>query len=113
MIYLNDEVEELEVITIIKKIRYKNIIWIPESESTQFKRGRNVDRYVKQNYFVKWLHKNKQVGDIFTLEDFYKEYPKHKENVGYKRRVEKAISNLIRDKIITHWDKLGEFKRIH
>lgn len=88
---MNDEVEELEVI--VKKIRYKGIVWIPEPIQKQ---GQHVNKHPKQNYFVKWLHKNKQVGDLFTLEEFYIEYPKHGEDMGCKRRVEKVLSKYIR-----------------
>ena len=95
---MNDEVEELEVI--IKKIKYKDIIWIPEQT-----RPHND----KENYFVKWMQKYKP-GDVFNIEEFYKKYPKHKTDMGCKRRVEKIISNLIKDGKIDMWTTKNKFR---
>jgi len=95
---MNADVEELEVI--IKRIRYKNIVWIPDPNS---------QHNVKKNYFSKWLH-DKKPGDVFTLESFYKKYPKHRTDMGCKRRVEKTISALIKEGKINMWIKKDEFK---
>ena len=93
------EVEELEVI--IKKIKYKGIIWIPET---------NRLHNLKENYFVKWMIENKQVGDIFSLDEFYKEHPKHKTDAGCKRRLNKIVSDLIKEERIEMWVHKDEFK---
>lgn len=125
---MNDEVEEIEVITIPTKIKYKGMIWVPQptSERTNSYTPKNpktkhveetninftipVEPHIKQSYLVKWLNKNRKVGDVFILEDFYKKYPKHKKDVGCRNRIEKIISNLIREDIITQWTNPGEFR---
>lgn len=100
---MDDEVEELEVI--IKKIRYKDIVWVPETDARSNSSNRPLG---KQNYFVRWL-KTKKPTDIFMLDDFYKKYPKHRKDANCKRRLNKIISELIDDKVL---QQLGndEFK---
>lgn len=105
---MNDEIEILEEIKIPTKIKYKDIIWVPESESTKIKQ--HVDISGKQNYFDKWLRENKQVGDVFLLDEFYKEHPRHKKEVGCKKRLDNIISKLISDGCIDMWSHKDEFK---
>lgn len=105
MIILNNRVEELEVIKIPTKIKYKGIVWIPE---TGVKSSSSIRPPNKQNYFVRWL-KTKKPSDIFMLDDFYKKYPKHRKDASCKRRLNKVLSELIDDKILQQLGK-DEFK---
>lgn len=106
MISLNNEVEELEVI--VKKIRYKDIVWIPESD---VKSNSNVRPPGKQNYFFKWVM-DLQVGSVFSLNDFYKMHPKHERDKHCQERLDKTIGDMIKDNIIGQWHKKGEFRRL-
>ena len=99
---MSDEVEVLESIMIPKKIRYKDIIWIPETKNKQGN--------IKQNYFIRWLDNTKHVGDVFTLSDFYSEYPKHKKDRHCRKRLDKVISSLIKEGKIKMWVNKDEFK---
>ena len=101
---MSDEIEILESIIIPKKIRYKDIIWIPETK--------NKPGNVKQNYFIRWLDDTKHVGDVFTLSDFYNEYPKHKKHVHYRERLDKIIIDLIKKGRIRQGNIKDEFKVI-
>jgi len=101
VIILNNKVEELEVITTPIKIKYKGIVWIPE---TDVKSSSSIRPYSKQNYFVKWL-RTKKPNDIFMLDDFYKEYPKHRTDANCKRRLSKILSELIDDKMLQQLGK--------
>ena len=119
----DEEVIIIESIVILKKIKYKGIVWVPESEQTKKQpKSRRVDninnnfttpveKHVKQNYFVKWMKKNKLVGDVFTKDDFYKEFPKHKTDMGCKRRVDEALQTMILDGCITVHDNIpGKYR---
>jgi len=103
---MNDEVEELEVI--VKKIRYKDIVWVPESDA---KSNSSVRPPGKQNYFQKWVM-NKPVGAVFSLNEFYKEYPSHKTEKRRMKRLDIIISDMIKDNIIGQWNKKDEFRRL-
>ena len=107
---MNDEVEELEVI--IKKIKYKGIIWIPQQTSDGIIKNnpkKQMIHIAKKPYVVKWV-KQKQVGDIFTKDEFYKLYPKHKKDITCRRRVDEAIQNMILERHIEMWEILGQYK---
>jgi len=93
-----NDVIELE--SIPTKIKYKGIVWIPENSIKK----NNSKGCVKQNYFSKWMH-TKNVGDIVTLEQFYKSYPKHKTDLTYHNRLVSTISKLIDDKTLQQLDK--------
>jgi len=99
---MNADVEELEVI--VKKIRYKNIVWVPET-----KNNNNVQPSGKKNYFYKWVM-DKHVGSIFSLKDFYKLFPKHEKDSGCQSRIDKIIFDLLNDGFIMQW-KQDMFKR--
>lgn len=101
MIILNNRVEELEVITTPTKIKYKGIVWIPE---TDVKSDLSIQPPSKQNYFVRWL-KTKKPADIFMLDDFYKKHPKHRKDANCKRRLSKAISELVDSKVLQQLGK--------
>ena len=95
VISMNEEVEELEVI--IKKIRYKNIVWIPEHTK------------IKRPYIIKWIEK-KQVGDVFTKDEFYKEHPKIKKEKVRRRCVDESIQKMILAGRIGQHEILGQYK---
>ena len=95
-----DEVIELE--SIPTKISYKGIIWIPEKK--------NKAGSIKQDYFSKWVDNTKHVGDVFTLEDFFKGHPKHRTDVKCKQRLDKTIINLIKEEKIRQGNSKDEFK---
>lgn len=97
---MKDEVEILE--SIPTKIRYKDIVWIPEA---------SLSPHGKQNYFLKWIM-TKDVGVVFSINDFYKNHPKHKTDVRCKQRLVKIISDLIKDNVIQQMDNEGEFRRL-
>jgi len=88
--------EVIELESIPTKIKYKGIVWIPEQTYDQTDQCNN--RPSKQNYFVKWLLKNKKVGDIVILADFYKEYPNHERDSLCRHRLKKVLSSMIQDK---------------
>ncbi len=99
-----NDVEELE--SIPTKIKYKGIIWIPLKEAKINKPGKGGGG--KKNYFLKWFNK-KHPGNTFTLEDFFKEYPKHQYDKKCRVRIDKIISELIQDKKIMQINK-DQFK---
>ncbi len=118
---MNKDVVEIE--SIPTKIKYKGIVWIPELKNHQTKSVDKVDKNfttpderpikpgnVKKSYIVKWVGK-KDVGDIFTKDDFFKEFPKHKKDVACKRRVDEAILDMIFDQCITVHDNVpGKYR---
>ena len=128
---MNDEVDEVEVI--VKKIRYKNIIWIPEvkkedvnvnnvNKVSNINNVNKIDKVdknfttpvkpgsIKKPYIVKWIAK-KDVGDIFTKDDFYKVFPKHKSDVACKRRIDEVLQDMILDQCITVHDNVpGKYR---
>ena len=133
---MNDEVEIIEAITIPTKIKYKDIIWVPESKKEDAKvdninnvnKVNNVNEIdkvdknfttptekpvkpgnLKKPYIVKWIEK-KPVGAVFTLNQFYRLYPKLKKNIVSRKRVDKIINNMIIDNVIEQWRKDGKFK---
>lgn len=95
--------EVIEIESIPTKIRYKGIIWIPETNNKKVVN-------TKQDYFSKWIDNTKHVGDVFTLDDFYSEYPKHRTDVKCKQRLVKTISRLVKDGKIDQWKHKDEFK---
>ena len=101
---MNDEVEEIEVIKIIKKIKYKDIIWIPEPKPCV------VRTPGKQNYFSKWVM-DLQVDTVFCLNDFYRVHPKHEKDSKYRERLDKTILDMIKDNVIEHGQEENEFRR--
>ena len=101
-----EEVIIIESTVILKKIKYKGIFWVPEVKKTKSTHVGNV----KRPYIVKWVER-KQVGDVFTKDDFYKEYPKHEKDASCKRRVDGAIQNMILDGCITVHDNVpGKYR---
>lgn len=120
---MNNEVIEIE--STPTKIKYKGVVWIPEPKEPQripkeipkeikeiVKKTKTVDNIninftmprekprVKKPYLVKWLEKSKNIGDVFTLDEFYGKYPKHKKDQNCKKRVDKLIASMIVDKRI-------------
>jgi len=101
-------------------IEYKidNILWIMKTNNNKTKTvdkinnnfKKPIERNIKQNYFIKWLNKNKQAGDVFSIEEFYREHPKHKKDVGCRGRMDKTLSNLIKEGKIDQWVNKDEFK---
>ena len=103
--------EVIEIESIPTKIKYKGIVWIPETEETvrvpedvdniniNFTMPREKLR-VKKSYLVKWLENSKNIGDVFTLDEFYGKYPKHKKDPSCKKRVDKLIASMIVDERI-------------
>lgn len=53
----------------------------------------------KQPYIMKWIQQKKQ-GDVFTVDDFYREYPKLKTHKESRVIVERSISDLIKKRVI-------------
>lgn len=103
--------EVIEIESIPTKIKYKGIVWIPETEKTvrvpedvdniniNFTMPREKPR-VKKPYLIKWLESSKNIGDVFTLDEFYGKHPKHKKDVNCKKRIDKIIADMIVDKRI-------------
>jgi len=91
---MNDDVEEIEYVTILKKIRYKGIVWVPYN----VKENKFIGN-VKLPYIVKYV-KSKKVGDVFVLDDFFKLYPNLGKDKSTRCKIDKALSVLIRDKCI-------------
>lgn len=98
----------IEIESIPTKIKYKGIIWIPiGSEKVNHSKGN-----VKKSYLVKWIDEKKRFGDVFTLDEFYAEFPKHKKDKGCRDRLVRAISNLIKEEKIRQGNNKDEFKVI-
>ena len=128
-----NEVEIIEEIKIPTKIKYKGIIWVPESKKEDAKvnninnvsKVNEIDKVdknfttptekpvkhgnLKKPYIVKWIEK-KPVGAVFTLNQFYRLYPKLKKNIVSRKRIDKIINNMIIDNVIEQWRKDGKFK---
>ena len=101
---MNKDVIEIE--SIPTKIEYKGIVWVPASTV----KANHSKGNVKKSYIVKWVG-TKSVGDIFTKDDFYKEYPKHKSDGACKRRVDESMQDMILDKCITVHDNIpGKYR---
>ena len=96
-----DEVEILE-------IKYKGVVWIPKSRVESLSSVRPAG---KQNYFQKWVMKQ-EIGAVFSLEDFYNDYPKHKTEIRRRERLDKSISDLCIDEVLQQWHKKDEFRRL-
>lgn len=102
---LNDEVIEIE--SIPTKIKYKGIVWIPEQSKTNYDKKKGNP---KKPYIIKWVAK-KDAGDIFTKDDFFKEFPKHRNDGACKKRIDEAILNMILDKCIEVHDNVpGKYR---
>lgn len=84
---------------LVTEYKIDTVIWIPKPN----KMGN-----VKQCYFIKWL-KQKKLGDVFMLDDFFKVYPKHKTDKHTRDRLGRTISELCSDKEIQQLGK-DEFK---
>ena len=121
---MNNEVEIIEEIKIPTKIKYKGVIWVPESKKecvkvNKINNGNKVNNNfmtpvekhsnIKKPYIVKWIEQL-DVGDVFTLDQFYYKYPKLKKDHVGRKRVDKIIVNLIRDGKINHWKHKDEFR---
>ena len=50
---------------------------------------------VKENYFTKWLRKNVDIGETFSLDSFYEHHPMHKTNQHYVNRLNKVLRDYI------------------
>jgi len=119
--------EVIEVESIPTKIKYKGIIWVPETKNQKTieeipkKKTKTVDNInnnftipvekrgnVKKPYIVRWIEK-KDPGDVFTLDQFYRLYPKLKKGHG-RKRVDKIIISLVQEGKINHWKHKGEFR---
>ena len=109
--------EVVEIESIPTKIKYKGIIWIPESKkqcvkvnnvnnnfTTPVERPKHGNR--KKPYIVKWIEE-KNPKDVFTLDQFYRVYPKLKKDTVGRKRVDKIINGMVAsNKIIQlHDDK--------
>jgi len=111
-----NEVTEIE--SIPTKIKYKGIIWIPESKTNNINNVNNVNKIdkvdknfniptekpirlgnLKKPYIVKWIERF-DVGAVFTLDQFYYKYPKLKKHSVGHMRVDKIISDMITDRRI-------------
>ena len=77
----------------VKKQYYPNII-----ETKEYKHN------IKLSYLEKWIKQNQHL-EVFTLEQFYKSYPKQKEN----SRLTNNISKLIKENKILQLGK-NKFK---
>jgi hypothetical protein len=84
---------------------FDNITWVPE------KKKKNPEHKGKKNYFRKWIDKKMKVGAKFTLQDFYKDYPKHKTDSSNRKRLERTIHELIVEKKLAQMEK-GKFQVI-
>jgi len=51
--------------------------------------------HIKENYFTKWLRKNVDIGETFSLEDFYMKYPRHKTDQHCISRLNKVLRDYI------------------
>jgi len=89
----------------ITELKFDGMVWIPKNNNCKGSGKGNV----KKNYFIRFLN-NKKLGDIFRLDEFYKQYPKHKTDAKYHKRLEKTISDLIQDGSISMWVNPDEFK---
>ena len=58
---------------VVVEYKIDNSFWIPKI----YVKVNHSTGNVKKSYIVKWVAK-KDVGDIFTKVDFFKEFPKHK-----------------------------------
>lgn len=121
--------EVIEIESTPTKIKYKGIIWVPEQKESQRNikelpketkiKTNNINNNfttpvekrgnIKKPYIIKWIEQL-EVGDVFTLDQFYYKYPKiRKDHVGCKR-VDKIIVNLVQEGKINHWKREGEFR---
>ena len=113
---MNDEkiIKENEVIvleSIPTKIMYKDFIWVHEVkkiiDTSKFKKPAG---NVKRAYIIKWVEK-KKVGDVFTKDEFYDEYPTIKREKARRMCVDEAVQNMILDGVITVHDNIpGKYK---
>lgn len=121
-----NEVEIIEEIKIPTKIKYKGVIWVPETKKQktveeQPKEINNINNNftlpiekpkhgnLKKPYIVKWIEK-KEMGSVFTLDQFYRLYPKLKKDTVGRKRVDKIIIKLIQEGKINHWKREGQFR---
>ena len=121
-----NEVEIIEEIKIPTKIKYKGVIWVPESkkECVKVNKINNVNKIdnnftlptekpkhgnLKKPYIVKWIE-HFEVGSVFTLNQFYRIYPKLKKSYVGRKNVDKIIVNLVQEGKINHWKRKGQFR---
>ena len=91
------------------ELKFNGKVWIPKNDNAVIVKPNPPSCTNKKNYFIKYLD-TKKPGEIFSLEDFYKLHPAHKNDNNYRKRLDKTISDLIQNKRITMWVKDGEFK---
>lgn len=126
--------EVIEIESIPTKIKYKGFIWVRELKKEHVKinnvnkvntinKSNNINKKVDKNfttpvkkrgslkkpYLVKWIEK-KDPGDVFTLNQFYRLYPKLKKDTVGHVRVDKIIINLVQEGKINHWKNKDQFR---
>ena len=124
---MNNEIEIIE--SIPTKIRYKGIIWVPQetnnSNVNNINKVNKVNKIdtvnknfttptekpikhgnIKKPYIVKWIEDRKS-GNVFTLDQFYRVYPKLKKDGAGRKRIDKIITGMVTDKTLMqlHGDK--------
>ena len=72
------------------EIRFDDRLWVPKD-------GVVYTRATKKSYIVKWIGDSRVVGDVFSLDDFYKDFPRHKRDGSCRKRIVKAVGVLIGD----------------
>ena len=114
---------EIEIIeSIPTKIKYKGIIWVPEETNNSnvdninnVNKVNNINKIdkvdknfttpteklikhgnIKKPYIVKWIEDRKS-GNVFTLDQFYRVYPKLKKNSVSRKRIDKIITDMVTD----------------
>ena len=108
---MNNEIEIIE--SIPTKIRYKGIIWVHEvNKINNVNNVNKIDKVdknftipteklikhgnIKKHYIVKWIE-DKTSGNVFTLDQFYRVYPKLKKNSVGRKRIDKIITGMVTD----------------
>ena len=74
------------------------------AQTEKMKRGS-----LKKPYIIKWIEKL-EVGSVFTLDQFYYKFPKHKKDTACRKRVDKIIVNMVLEGKINHWKREGQFR---
>lgn len=111
--------EVIEIESIPTKIKYKDIIWVPELKNevkvNKINNVNNINKIdkvdknftipterpvkrgtIKKPYIVKWIEK-KDSRDVFTLDQFYRVYPKLKKDSASRKRIDKIIISMVAD----------------
>ena len=114
---------EIEIIeSIPTKIKYKGTIWVPEETNksnvdniNNVNKVNNINKIdkvdknfttptekpikhgnIKKPYIVKWIE-DKNPKTVFTLDQFYRVYPKLKKNSVGRKRIDKIITGMVTD----------------